>query len=151
MLQIAIANEQDILAINEDRLRRAVEEVIPSERPSGDATIGLAIVDDKTIHELNRRYLDHDWPTDVLSFVLEDSPERLEGEIVVSAETAAARAGEYGWPPSDELLLYVLHGILHLLGYDDKTAEAEARMRDREAHYLVRWGLKQVERNSFRS
>src|SRR5690606_16734879 len=85
MIEISIANEQDILAIEEDRLRRTIENVVRGEGRGENATLGLAVVGDRAIHELNRRYLDHDWPTDVLSFVLDDSPERLEGEIVVSA------------------------------------------------------------------
>ena len=67
-------------------------------------------MDDRTIQQLNRQYLDHDEPTDVLSFLLEREAERLEGEIVVSRDTAACSAPAYGWTPADELLLYVIHG-----------------------------------------
>ncbi len=93
----------------------------------------MAAVDDRTIHQLNRRYLDHDYPTDVLSFVLEEGPGTVEGEIIVSGDTAAASAPGYGWPAQDELLLYVIHGMLHLVGYDDKSPADAARMRQAEA------------------
>ena len=92
----------------------------------------MAAVDDRTIHQLNRRYLDHDYPTDVLSFVLEEGPGTVEGEIIVSGDTAAASAPGYGWPAQDELLLYVIHGMLHLVGYDDKSPADAARMRQAE-------------------
>src|SRR5262245_1150736 len=68
------------------------------------------IVDDEAMHELNRQFLDHDYPTYVLSFSLEDRPARLEGEIVVSLDTARRCAAEVGWSAADELLLYVVHG-----------------------------------------
>ena len=61
--------------------------------------VSIAVVDDPTIHELNRRFLQHDYPTDVLSFVLEQQDGRLEGEVIVSTDTAVAQAGEYGVQP----------------------------------------------------
>jgi probable rRNA maturation factor len=104
------------------------------------ATISLAVVDDETIHELNRRYLAHDWPTDVLSFVLDERAGHLEGEIVISADTAASSAAEIGWSPAAEQLLYIIHGALHLVGYDDKTAAGADEMRAAEEGYLRRFG-----------
>ena len=64
--------------------------------------------------------MNHDWPTDVLSFVLDDDDGHLEGEVIISADTAAAAAAEVGWPAAAEQLLYVIHGMLHLVGYRDK-------------------------------
>jgi probable rRNA maturation factor len=107
-----------------------------------DAEVSLAVVDDPTIHELNRRYLGHDYPTDVLSFLLsDDGARRLEGEVVVSADTAARSAEQFGWTAGDELLLYVIHGTLHLAGYDDQSPDDLARMRDRERTHLAAFGL----------
>ena len=106
-----------------------------------EVTLSIAVVDDSTIHRLNREFLDHDEPTDVISFVLEREGERLDGEVIASAETAIAAAREIGWPAADELLLYVIHGTLHLVGFDDLTAEARAEMRGRERHYLALMGV----------
>jgi probable rRNA maturation factor len=103
--------------------------------------VSIAVVDNAEIHALNRRHLQHDYPTDVLSFLLEETGERLEGEIVASAQTAAAQAARYGWSAEDELLLYVIHGALHLVGYDDQTPEAQERMRRRESQLLAHFGL----------
>ena len=105
------------------------------------ATISVAVVDDATIHELNRKYLDHDYPTDVLSFVLENDASHLDGEVIVSIETAAASCQRYGWTAEEELLLYLVHGLLHLVGYDDHTQPDRQRMREREHHHLSRMGL----------
>ena len=78
----------------------------------------------------------------MLSFPLEQSAERLEGEVVVSAQTAAAAAGRFGWSAADELLLYVIHGTLHLMGVGDTTPLEQAEMRARERACLDRFGLK---------
>jgi probable rRNA maturation factor len=137
LLHIAIANQHPDLKIDTRRLRATVKDVLTGEGiESGE--ISLAVVDDPTIHDLNRRWLDHDEPTDVLSFVLEQEGTSLEGEIIVSADTARARAGEFGWSVEAELALYVIHGALHLAGYDDKEPTVRAKMREREQFYLKR-------------
>jgi probable rRNA maturation factor len=139
MLIIQLANQQESLAVDEPLLCEAVRAVLEGEGVrSGE--ISLAVVDDPTIHELNRNYLEHDYPTDVLSFVLEEADDRLDGEVIVSADTALSAAPRYGWAPQDELLLYVIHGSLHLAGYLDETPEERREMRDRERTYLARFG-----------
>jgi probable rRNA maturation factor len=140
MLNIEINNQQDRLAIDGDRLTRAVEMILADEGVEA-AAINVAIVDDPTIHDLNRRFLDHDEPTDVLSFVLDDDAGRLEGDVVASADTAVRTAAQLQWPGSDELLLYVIHGTLHLVGYDDLDLESRREMRKREQHCLAQFGL----------
>jgi probable rRNA maturation factor len=140
MFQISITNVQTTHAIDCDRLEAAVRTVL-EEEGAKSATISVAVVDDATIHRLNRYYLQHDEPTDVLSFVLDENEKTLDGEIVISANTAAATAARFGWTIGDELLLYVVHGTLHLVGYDDRAPEALREMRDRERHYLMAFGL----------
>ncbi len=138
--KVLVANEQASLAIDEARLAAAARSILAhSEYPA--ATVSIAVVDDSTIHALNVQYLRHDYPTDVLSFVLEKSPERLEGELVVSADTAVREAQEAGWSPLDELLLYVIHGTLHLVGYDDHEQSDQVEMYMAEAHYLKKLGV----------
>jgi probable rRNA maturation factor len=140
MIRIDIANEQSLLAIDEPRLREGISRVLAGE-DIHHASISLAILDDAAIRPLNAQYLGHDYATDVLSFVLERSADRLEGEIIASAGTAIRSAARFGWQPADELLLYVIHGALHLVGYDDLTPEKQARMRDREREHLAHFGL----------
>ncbi len=108
-----------------------------------DGAISIAIVDNQTIHELNLRYLAHDWPTDVLSFLLErdDQRQSIEGEIVVSHETARRHAREIQWEWEHELFLYMIHGALHLTGLDDETNELRAQMRVAEDQWLGRAGI----------
>ncbi len=157
MFRITVTNQQSILRVNARRLRDGVRRTLEWERVP-DAEISVAVVDDAAIHQLNRRHLRHDYPTDVLSFLLErEGPpglrraRRIEGEIVVSAEMALRRAGEFGWHPAWELLLYVVHGTLHLCGYDDRTARDRRRIRDRERAVLQNWGMTPVYNHRGRS
>src|SRR5215470_13149826 len=117
--QIALSNQQSRHPVDEAQLTEAASAVLRDSMFSS-AAISLAVVDDETIHELNRRHLEHDWPTDVLSFVLEDDGDHLEGEVILSADTAATAADELGNLAAEEQLLYVIHGMLHLVGYNDK-------------------------------
>ena len=140
MIQVDIANDQTLLELDEHRLRKAIEQVLSGEGIA-NAAISLAIIDDATIRPINARHLGHDYATDVLSFLLERTSDRLEGEILVSAETALRNAGRFDWQPADELLLYVIHGALHLVGYDDLDPDLKTRMRTQEQLYLGRFGL----------
>src|SRR5437588_10374801 len=133
--QIAISNQQSLHAVDEQQLRDAALTVLNNAAFSS-AAISIAVVDDATIHELNRRHLNHDWPTDVLGFVLEDNNGHLEGEVIISADTAAAAAEEVGSAADREQLLYVIHGMLHLVGYRDKSDIEAQEMRATEARYL---------------
>jgi len=135
MLEIELANRQRRHAVDADRLRAAARRVLESEGITS-GTLSIAVVSDKVIRPLNRRYLQHDYATDVLSFLLDTGPKTLEGEVIVSADTAAAQASEYGSSVANELLLYVIHGTLHLIGYDDTTPAARKRMLARQRRYL---------------
>ncbi len=139
MIKIEITDQQSSLPVEAGRLRRAAHAILKDHGPAS-ADISIAIVDDPTIHALNRQYLQHDYPTDVLSFVLEEPPPRLEGEVIVSADTAIAQAGEYGTSPANEVLLYVIHGVLHLVGFDDQSTESREQMRCAEHVYLKQFG-----------
>ena len=141
MTTIAIANQQTLLRVDRARIRRAVRAVAAGEI-AARATISVAVVDDAAIGRLNERFLHHRGATDVLSFVLTDEDGALEGEVVVSAETACRAAPRYGWSAEDELLLYVIHGALHLAGYGDETPAARKVMRSREETYLKRLGVR---------
>ena len=104
------------------------------------ARISVAVVDDETISRLNWQFLRHRGPADVLSFAL-DAGDGLEGEVVVGAQTAVRSAPQYGWSPHDELLLYVIHGTLHLVGHDDARPALRAEMQKRETAVLEKLGI----------
>ena len=140
MIRISIANQQRRLTLDRALIRRAIRRVLAAAGVAG-ATVSLAVVDDAAIHELNRRFLRHDSPTDVLSFVLDDRNGQLEGEIVVSADTARATAKRLKWKAHHELVLYIVHGMLHLVGYDDRSRKTAREMRRRECEVLAALGL----------
>lgn len=134
-IHVSIANQQESLPLDYALIRRAVRTVLMGEG-CRKAKISLAFVTDPTIHSLNKRFLAHDYPTDCLTFPLENGKAGLEGEIVISADTAIRQGAEYDNDPQQELLLYVVHGVLHLMDYDDQSEAAERAMRAREQHYL---------------
>lgn len=139
---IEIADDEQPHAIDRARLKKAVRGIL-QEAGIESAEISIAIVNDERMHELNRQYLQHDYSTDVLSFVLEydEAEKRLDGEIVASSDYAAREAPRYGWTADDEILLYVIHGCLHLVGHDDTTSLGQADMQAAESRHLARLGL----------
>jgi probable rRNA maturation factor len=105
--------------------------------------LSLAVVAGRQMAVLHRRFLGQAGPTDVLSFELDhDRRGRvISGEIVVCSTIAQLRARERGQPLSHELLLYAIHGLLHLSGFDDRTESAFAAMHAKEDEILTRLGI----------
>jgi probable rRNA maturation factor len=137
VIAIHITNRQKTLKLDRRRMRQVVGAIV-SDAGISAATISIAIVDDAAIAKLHEQFLDDPEPTDVLSFVLERSEEFLEGEVVASADTAKTCARQYNSTPENELLLYVIHGTLHLVGYDDTSPRLRAVMRKKEEEYLTK-------------
>src|SRR5260370_12572732 len=121
MGKISIASPQESVPIDRARMRETARTVLDGEGIC-DAEISLAFVDNPSIHQLNKRYLDHDEPTDVLSFPLsEPKARKLAGELVIGAEVAKVEAEGRGHDVQAELALYVIHGMLHLCAYGNQT------------------------------
>lgn len=125
-------------SVDADELRGVAQRVLAAEaRPPSE--VGIVVTGDAQIRALNREYADEDKATDVLSFSLRegeefvppDATERL-GEVVISLETAERQAAEAGHALGDEMAHLLVHGILHLLGYDHAEAGDERVMRARE-------------------
>ncbi|MFO1000816.1 MAG: rRNA maturation RNase YbeY [Planctomycetaceae bacterium] len=184
--EIDISNRQSVLDFNENILQAAVLKALAIEQVAS-AVLSISIVNDAAIHAINRDHLQHDYPTDVISFQLdfisaserhsddfgdseEDDDEEfsddeddsdelenvmsvellregraagaaIEGEIIASAEMAVTMAGDGKWSAESELILYVVHGLLHICGYDDLTFEEKCIMRARERAILGELGL----------
>lgn len=143
--EVEIENESGKVPFNAEAAQQLLQKIAADAGfPSG--RIEVLIIDDPSIHRLNVQFLGHDYPTDVLAFEMEKDEDAgyLEGNIAVSDETAADRAAEYGWPAENELLLYVVHGMLHLVGYDDHSPEDEPQMRAKEREYLASVGIESI-------
>ena len=148
-MEIDLSDSQHHLPLDPDAVRAMARRVLELEGVPG-GSLSIAVVDDAAIHEVNRRHLDHDWPTDVISFPFSGpgDPE-FSGELVISAEMAASVAERSGLDPGAEFALYLVHGLLHLCGYDDRTDEERARMRAREDEILSTLGISPPPRGDF--
>jgi len=138
MTRIAIENRQRKITIRKLPLRRVARRIL-SASGCPEARLSILLTDDAGIRELNRDWLGKDRPTNVISFAMQEGEGAgvqadLLGDVVISVETAARDAAEAGVSCEHELYFLLLHGILHLLGYDhERGSAAEAqRMEARE-------------------
>lgn len=115
-----------------ERVVAAVRDYV--ERP--DLEVSLLLTDDKEIGELHEQFLDDPSPTDVMSFEMDDG-----AELVVSVETAQRVANEAGHEVEAEVALYIVHGMLHTVGFDDIEDDDRLRMRDAERAIMSRLQL----------
>lgn len=129
---------------DESQLRDAIIRTL-RRHDCPQAKISVALVDDARMAQLNKQYLRQDGATDVLSFNLSEEPfDLLEGEVVISTQTAEREALDRGHDPMAEVLLYAIHGTLHLLGLKDDTAEQADRMHRIEDEVLMSMGVGRV-------
>lgn len=134
MLSVSVANQQETLELDYARIKAVARSVLAGEGYT-DGKVTLAFMTDPAIHLLNKRYLQHDEATDVITFPYSNKP--LHGDLAISTDTALRAASERGHGTPEELLYYVIHGILHLCGYDDTTDAKRKKMRAMEAKYLA--------------
>jgi probable rRNA maturation factor len=128
-------------------LRAIARRVLAAESVAAPGRVGIVVADDETVRELNHRFLGLDEPTDVLSFGLaaaDEAPFALPpeeeaslGEVVIAYPTALRQAEEAGRPAEVEVAHLLVHGLLHLLGYDHERPEDEGAMRRREEEILA--------------
>ncbi len=126
---IHLTNEQSRVRIPSAKVRRLATQIL------GKKSLSIAFVTNAAIRKINKRFLKHDFATDVISFPLGTD---LLGELVISAEFAVGEAAKRRIPVEEELLRYVAHGILHLLGYDDHRPADRTAMWKRQERELSR-------------
>ena len=107
--------------------------------------IGIRLTDDVTIREINKTHLGHDYATDVISFAYSAVDHQVSGELVASVETAS-RMSRGDWSPAAELVLYIVHGTLHITGMDDHDPDDRLAMRDAERVIMTKLGFADIHR-----
>ena len=137
----------------EELIRELLSHAATAEALTGEVEVAVTFMTDEAIQEVNAQYRGKDVPTDVISFALEEMTEgevaivaeegmpTVLGDILISVETAARQAGEYGHDFKREIGFLALHGFLHLLGYDHTTEEEETEMFGRQKEILASFGL----------
>lgn len=138
--EIVITNRQTEFKIPGELFQQAVQSVFSGEG-FARGEVGIAVVDNTEIHDFNIRFLQHDYPTDVITFPMDQEGDFLSGEIMISAQYAAEEARQHAWTVDEEMTLYVVHGCLHLAGYDDHEDCDRLEMRRLEQQYLQQLGI----------
>ena len=129
------------LGLGDGEVTRACEAALQVGEREG-LELSVVFVRDEALCELHERFLDDPTPTDVITFDLSDPGEGPAGELYVSIDAAHRRAAEFGMAVDNELLLYVVHGTLHLCGFDDHEPDERRAMRDAEVRALQLVGVK---------
>ena len=161
-VEVFAADEQSDVEVDTMRWIRLAEAVLDAEGVRGDAELSMLFVDEKSMADLNERFLGRDGPTDVLAFPMDDeliesgrqpdqggrgpgSPAEpsdapiLVGDVVICPKVAERQALDHNVPIDDELSLLVVHGVLHLLGFDHEDDDEAAVMEKRERELMARF------------
>jgi len=147
--EIEISVEEEFRGlVDENWVRKIAQHILKAESVAPPYEVSLVFTDSETVQRLNRDYRGVDAPTDVIAFYMlpeketasafvlpPDGVTRL-GEVIISYPQAVEQAKEQGHSVNKELALLIIHGILHLLGYDHEKPEEEAKMRAREKELL---------------
>lgn len=132
-MQITIKSFQKKIPVYPKRIKKAILKILSKERLKKSGAITVCFVNERKIKELNLEYHHKNAPTDVLTFDLSDK-KNLLADIVISTDAAIQNAKSFKTTPFYELNLYVIHGILHLLGYDDKNKKNSLIMHKKEKY-----------------
>ena len=145
MIEIEADQEFETL-IEVHNLEIAAAKVLALTETNPESEIGLQIIDDATMQELNLQYMDIDAPTDVLSFPVPfENPgtgNPYLGDILISYPTAVRQAEAAGHSPTEEITLLLVHGLLHLLGYDHTNPQEKEAMWLHQDTILATLGIK---------
>jgi len=150
MAKIEITDLQDHVHLDRKLILQVIRRTMKEEGRTAKS-LSVVLTDNRHIRDINRQYVGEDCCTDVVSFPLEDvdwpttgANGGINGEIIASAELALEQARARDLDPRAELLLYLVHGLLHLIGYCDRTPEDARRMHEREDELLEQFGFGSV-------
>ena len=143
-MEILIKNQQKIVKINQRKIKEIIKKILQHLKVDEETEISVLFTDDKFIRSLNNKYRGIDKPTDVLSFSLgegsvktpESESDTLLGDIIISAETAQRQADKLNHSREKELAVLLIHGLLHLTGYDHEKDKDYKIMQEKESEIL---------------
>jgi probable rRNA maturation factor len=139
-MPVLVRSQLRRVRIDQPRLARLAQAIL-SSIDEASATLSVILIGDRAMRGLNRRYRKKDRTTDVLAFSMREGPgpsSVLIGDVVISVPTAAKQAGQLGRSLDDELTALLVHGILHLCGYDHERSERDARHMQRRERLILR-------------
>ena len=141
-MKIWINNRQRTTVLSQEKLRKKAAKILSALELS-DRELSVTLINDRAMARLNRETFGRRGPTNVIAFPLDDAPSpngppALLGEVVISLQTTRRQAREFGWPWQELLDFFLIHGILHLLGYDHEDPAAAARMDARAWELMSR-------------
>lgn len=147
-MRISIQNRQKRILLNLKKVRRATQRIL-TELGLLDAELSLLLVDDARIQDLNRRYLNRDKPTNVLAFPMREGEfstlhPQLLGDLVISVETAKRQSNRFGLDEMEMVILLMIHGVLHLIGYEHEGTKKGAREMTLKQKELFRHAIQKV-------
>jgi probable rRNA maturation factor len=147
-MKISIQNRQKRILLNLKKVRRATQRLL-TELGLLDAELSLLLVDDARIQDLNRRYLNRDKPTNVLAFPMREGEfstlhPHLLGDLVISVETAKRQSNRFGLDEMEMVILLMVHGVLHLIGYEHEGTKKGALEMALKQKELFRHAIQKV-------
>ena len=139
-IEVNIKNEQNIFKIDVNKLKKITCYVLEKEGVH-NTEVSILLTNDAKIRDLNRQYRNEDGATDVLAFPQGKSKEevlnsKLLGDVVISVERAKIQADKFNQPILKEIYLYLIHGLLHLLGYKDERKDDYQKINKRQRELL---------------
>ncbi len=137
-MRVHVVNQQEDLVIDEEQVRKIADHVISAEGKKTDE-VGIHFIDDPTMRRLHEEFFHDSSSTDCISFpmdALEEEPYSVLGDVFVCPATALAYSQQHNTLPLEEVTLYIVHGLLHLMGYDDIDPIDEAEMRKAEKKHM---------------
>ena len=137
--------EASIVGMDQMRVQALAEGVLSAEGQRGDWSVSVVLVDDARLRELHRSFMGVDEETDVMTFPSDPGDERAGGEIVISIDRATEQGPPNGHSPLVEVEFPIIHGLLHLCGWNDATPGDRERMLARQAELLQRLDRRRVE------
>ena len=127
MIDIKVFNSFEKIAINDLSVEKLAREILSEKSLNNKAVISIIFCDNKTLNNFKIKYFDEDVFTDIVTFKIEDKP-FLEAELYISTEMAIENAKEFKVSLDNEIIRLISHGILHLIGYDDRNNSLSKKM-----------------------